>query len=216
MPNYQKILLDWIAGQSGLTGLVVLGAGLLFAFFGFRVVRLLLVLLLAGLAYWGAAVLAPMMELPQMIVSVAAAVVCGAMVLAWPKQAAILAHAVTWAGAGAYLARQCGLNPPWLWVVLGLSGCAGLVLGLLSRRFMAVLLTSLHGSALVLLGFVGIATAVLPAVGETVRRFAGGQSLLLPVLVAMVATTGYSYQAMVQRGDMRMGGQAGLNRVPGD
>lgn len=213
MAHYQKLLLDWVAHQSVLTGLVILLAGLVAGFYGFRMLRLLLTLF-CGIVGWlvGLAV-SEHLNLPPAIAAPVGAGVIGLAALAAPRVAAVAASTLTWAALGGYLAGQIGLEGILIWLALGVCGGIGLLQSLLFRRGMNVVFTSLLGATLMLMGFVGIGDAIVPALGSTFRSLAGSWPLLMPVLLAMIATTSYSYQALERRGDIQTGSQASLNQV---
>ncbi len=65
---------------------------------------------------------------------------------------------------------------------------------------MTVVLTTLQGTVLMIIGFVGAAGELVPSVGSTFREWADAQSLMVPFLVLMLFVTGYSYQSSAQRG----------------
>ena len=67
---------------------------------------------------------------------------------------------------------------------------------------MTVVMTTLQGTVLMIVGFVGAASELAPSVGLTFRDWADGQSLLVPILLLMLFVTAYSYQSSAQRGDI--------------
>ena len=76
---------------------------------------------------------------------------------------------------------------------------------LVSLRPMIMVTTALQGSSLMVMGFVGVATAVLPSLGYTFRGFAQDYSLVVPVLLTMLVVTSYSHQGSAQQGDILTG-----------
>lgn len=205
LAHYQQLVFNWITAQSGLTGLVVMAAGLLAASHGFRMVRFLLAVCGFGVGYGAASVLGSLVPLPPSVLGLVAGSVCAAAGVAWPQPARVVVSAVTWAIGGAYLAEQFGARGLGWWIPAGLLGATGGVLMLVSPRSMTILMTSLHGAALFLLGFAGVADAVLPVLGGTLRSWAHHRSAILPILLGMLTLTAYSCQANARRGDLRTG-----------
>lgn len=207
MTDYQKMLFDWVAAQPGLTGAAVFGAGLLFGICGLRMIRFLLALSLGGCACLAGVTVAALINQPLMFVVPAFGVLGGVLGLAWPRGALVVSSAMTFGGLGGYLAIQLGLQGTAAWAAMGVCGGLGALLALVSRQTMIILSTVLQGSALLILGFVGIASAASPAVGATFRSCASQFPLLVPALMAMVATTAYSFQSAHRQGDIRTGAQ---------
>lgn len=207
MTDCQKILFDWVAAQPGLTGAAVFGAGLLFGICGLRMIRFLVVLSLGGYACLAGLALAALINQPLILVVPGLGALGGVLGLAWPRGALVVSSAVTFGGLGGYLAVQLGLHETAVWVAFGVCGALGAVLALVSRQTMIMLSTVLQGSALMILGFVGIASAAWPTVGSTFRSCANQNSLVVPILMAMLAATAYSFQSMQRQGDIRTGSQ---------
>jgi hypothetical protein len=214
LAHYQHIIFGWIAAQSGLVGLVVFAAGLLSAFYGFRMLRLLLALYAGGLGCVAGFMIADNTILPAMIVAPALAIAGVAAAVAWPGGATVVVSGLTWGVFGGYLATQIGLKGIPVWIAGGLLGLAGTVLALVCREAMAVVLTSLHGASWIILGFAGLAIVLMPTVGETFQSWASSQSLVVPILLLMLVATAYSYQANERQGDIRTGPRGGLPRAP--
>lgn len=209
MTHYQHLLFTWITAQSAATGLVVMAAGLLAAAHGFRMIRFLLALCGAGVGYAAGVGIAPLAQVPALAAGAILGTVCAAAGAAWPRAVAVVINAATWAIGGAYLAEQFGARGIAWWLPTALLGAAGATLMLVSPRSITILMTSLQGSAVFIVGFAGVADAVLPVLGSTFRSWAQHRSLILPVLVGMLAVTAYSYQANARRGDLRTAGSEG-------
>jgi hypothetical protein len=91
-------------------------------------------------------------------------------------------------------------------IVLGSAGVGfGAAFALMCPRTMPLLLTTGMGTALLFMGFVGMATRLMPDIGATFREWAATMSFFVPVLGTMVFVAAYSYQTMMQRGDMVTG-----------
>jgi hypothetical protein len=205
LEHYQHAILVWVASQAGLTGAVIFAAGLLSAFHGVRMLRIVLPVVCAELGYALALALAAWAELAPLPVVAAFVVLSVVVALLRPRAAAVLASGITWALLGAFLAAQLGFKGLVVWATLALLGGMGTLLTVVSRPTMTILLTSLHGAAGMIVGFVGIAATVMPVVSDTFRSWADEQSLVIPVVLAMLVTAGYSCQANGMRGDLRVG-----------
>jgi len=201
----QDTLFEWIASQPALTGMVVLAAGALYGLLGFRLLRFLLVLACVGVGSAIGLVAAAFLEQPPAIPIALGALALGGVGAAWKTPAAVITTTAVWAVLGTYLAAQFGLRGTGMWAVLGTAGAIGLVLSLVSRQAMAVLVTTLLGAGLMIVGFVGVASTVIPTFGSTFRVCARNQSYLVPILLAMVTATLYSCQARARQGDIRTG-----------
>ena len=132
----------------------------------------------------------------------------GAAALAWPRPALVLASGATWALLGGYLADEFSLPGDLVWIAFGLCGGIATVMAVLCRRAMTILLTSLQGAALTVVGFVGLSATLLPSISTTFRAWSDGRSLVVPVLMGMLATTAYSCQANLCQGDIVTGSEA--------
>ncbi len=205
MPNYQHAIFNWVATEAGLTGAVIFAAGLFATFYGHRFRRFLLVLIGGELGYALGAAVGAWTGWSGPLVPCGAVALGALTAFTRPRVAAVAATGITWGLLGAYLAAQLGAPGLATWAVLALSGSVAIVLALVSRPTMTILLTSLHGAAWLIVGFVGVAMTVMPVVGVTFRAWADDQSLVVPVLLAMLLATGYSCQANAMKGDMRVG-----------
>jgi hypothetical protein len=131
--------------------------------------------------------------------------VLGALALKWERPAFCVASATLFGLMGYYLSAQFGLPAQGAWVAGGLTGLLGGLFACLCRRAMVVTLTSLQGVLLIIVGFVTVSTCLVPEIGLTFRQWASSQAVVVPVFLAMLFATAYSYQAMHQQGDIRTG-----------
>jgi hypothetical protein len=198
----------WVASQSGLTGAVLLALGLAAAFYGVRLLRLLLPLISAELGYALAILLANWTGWAAFVIVPVAIVLSGTAALARPRVAAVVASGATWGLLGAFLTAHLGFDGLAIWLCALVFGAAGAILAVVSPATMTVLLTSLHGAAWIILGFVGLAASILPVVCSTFQSWVGDEPLVIPVLLAMLVTTAYSCQINNLRGDLRVGAVA--------
>lgn len=205
MLDVQDSLFRWAAAQPAATGLVLFGTGLVFGFFGFRMFSLLLSVSLAALGALAGLLAGDAAGLPVDMTAVTGALVGGLVAVSWRPGATALACGATWGLLGAYLLIQFGFKGWPVPTALLVCGGLGALFALLCPRTMQVVLTTLQGATLLVVGFVAVSSQMLPSVGGTFRAWADDWSLLVPGLLAMVAITAYSYQAMNQQGDIRSG-----------
>jgi hypothetical protein len=187
---------------------VLFAAGLAAAFCGARLLKLLVPLISAELGYALAAALTTWTGWAAFVIGPLLVMLAGLSALTRPRAAAVVASGATWGLLGAFLAAQVDLGGVATWSCALVLGLTGTVLALLSPVTMTVLLTSLHGAAWAIVGFVGVTASLMPVVCATFQAWADDQPLVMPVLLAMLATTAYSCQVNNLRGDMRIGAVA--------
>ncbi len=208
MAGWQRVLFEWAAVQPGLTGVVLVGAGLVAGLQGFRFYRLLVGAGCGLLGYISGQALAVPVALPGDVFAAAGASVGAAVGLIWPQIAGVMAHGVLWAGLAGYCADQLGLRGLLAIVATVLGGAAGAAMTLVSRQTMIALSTSFFGAGLIIVGLVALASDAFPVVGDTFRAWAQDDSPVVGILWAMLAATVYSYQANARRGDLRIASNA--------
>lgn len=203
--DWQSQVFRWAARQPGGTGVVLLACGLLYAFFGFRFARFLLALACGGIGAVGGWVGARLLGLPPGAgaLGLGLALLLGG--LRFAQGALALVSACTLAGLGHYLLGQLGLDPLARWAAATVGGGLGLGLAWLNRREMPLVLTTLQGTALLIVGFVALSNALLPSLGVTFLRWSAERVLLVPFLFGMLCVTAYSCQTNMRQGDIRSG-----------
>lgn len=200
--DFQDIAFHWVASQPWSVGLMVLATGLLYAFHGFRVFRFLLGISAAGLGWAIGYILRVLFELPPGVMEVSLAALLAVMSASRERASVLIICGGSWAVLAYYLAAQMRL-PGWLpLTVFLLAGMFGALFAHLSYRPMTVVLTTLQGTVLMIVGFVGASSRLAPSVGLTFRDWADAQSLLVPIILLMLFVTAYSYQSSAQRGDI--------------
>jgi hypothetical protein len=203
--DYQYLLFTWASQQSGLTGLVILLAGFLYGFMGFKMFPALLVLTCGGCGALFSLLVAALADFPADLAVACGVIIGGASAFAWRRPATMAVAALTFGALGCYLGAQLGL-PEWaVWTATGLCFTVGGLLALLCPRTMPVVMTVVQGAVLIVIGFVGLTTNAFPSFGYTFTAWAHSWRLLVPVLLTMVIVTAYAYQAMRQQGDVRTG-----------
>ena len=180
--------------------MVVLATGLLYAFHGFRAFRFLLGLSAGILGWLIGYIIGALFDVPTGIMEVSLGALFAALSATRERTAVLIICGGTWALMGHYLSIQLGLPGYVPLAVFLLAGMFGALFAHLSYRPMTVVLTTLQGTVLMIIGFVGAAGELVPSVGSTFREWADAQSLMVPFLVLMLFVTGYSYQSSAQRG----------------
>ncbi len=207
--NWQTSVFYWVAHQPTLTGLAIFAAGLVFGFVGYRMIRYLIGLpsagvgaLLAGLLAW------QFPDIPPGPLVGGSAILAGVLGLAFPRPAVVICSAATWAALGAYIATQFGMKDMPVLITAGVLGGSALLLTLISRQPMMLVMTTLLGAGLLIVGFVGVASGIMPGMAATFRGMAAQYSVIVPVLLLMISVMAYSCQALARQGDMVTGAQA--------
>lgn len=208
MMDLQGNLFRWAAAQPALTGAVIFCLGLVYAFAGFRLFRFLLSVTCAGLGWLVGVVAAEMAHLTPELVGVSGLLGAGlgVAISIYREKPALFATAMaTWGALAWYLALQLGLPRLTVFVLGGIGAGLGGLFSLLAYRGMRVVLSTLQGAVLLVVGWVSLSSSIAPSIGSTFRQWAGSQSLLVPVFLVMLFVTGYSFQAMRERGDIKSG-----------
>jgi hypothetical protein len=203
--DYQRILFDWSANQPAITGAVILGIGLLSGFLGYRMIRFLLVVSTGGIVA-AVATMASLYFGIHPLLPVALGGLAGAILgFTAPRPAIALNSGLTLALLAGYITSQLGLRGNPLWITLALVAASSFVLGLLSHRTMTLVITTLHGSALMIIGFVGLSSEIAPSIGATFVKWGHSKSLVVPLLLTMVTAMAYSVQVSKRQGDICTG-----------
>ncbi len=202
--------MQWAGAQSGLTGLVVIGTGLIAGLQGFRFVRLLTIVscTLVGFALGEVLGSAGLGAWPGLVGGAAGAAVG----VLWPRAAVAATNGALGFVVLTYLTAQLGLSGTIGALLLGTGAAVCVALTLVSHRAMAVAGTSLFGSGLVVLGLIILAGETAPAVADTLRGWVRSGSVMVPIVVTMLAVTLYSYQANASTGSIVAGRAAELRQ----
>jgi hypothetical protein len=200
--DYQKLVLGWIAHQHWTVGAVVMAAGLLYGFQGVRVFKFVLGLSSALIGLLAGLMAAVTFELPPIFVGPIFGAAAAAFSVSQQRTAMIGVGGATWGVLGHYLAMQVGLPGIAPLIAMAVTGGFGALFAYLCFRPMMVVVTSLHGIMLIVIGFVGMANKLMPTVGETFVVWAHSWTLLVPMLMTMLFVMSYSYQSSAQRGDI--------------
>ena len=206
MTTTQDVLFQYISHEPGSTGVVILAVGVVYGFYGFRLFVPLLGVTWAALGAVGGLLLGGATGLPMVLTGTGLAAICALVAISARKVGAAGACAATWGLLGWYLADQMGGEPLWRIACGGSGALLGGLFALLCYRTMTVLLTTMQGAALIVVGFIGAASAFVPTFGGTFVDMARRFGVLGPIMLLVVAVTAYSYQALQRQGDVRMQG----------
>jgi hypothetical protein len=202
--SYQSLIFHWAEQQDVFTGLVLLGLGACYTLQGFRFARVLMglasaVMAVAFLGAWTDAWIALL-----------AGVAVGLLAVAAGGLGLIIASTLTFAAMGYYLAAQIGLPIEAVAAAALVGGLAGVVAPRFYRRTLPLILTSLHGSAVLIISFVCLAGACLPSMAETFISWSASISFMAPTALLLFVVTGLSVQLNARQGDIETGGSGGI------
>lgn len=203
--DYQELVFGWVLRQHWAAALVLTGAGMVYAFQGYRLFRFLLCIS-AGVVGWLAGQIAGItLDFPPLISGACTAGIALVASLQYEKSTVVLINAGTWGLLGHYIGLKCGIPSFGALALLVVAGGVGALLSHISLPKMRLALTTLQGVMLIVIGLVGVSQNVMPTVSSTFRDWSSGQSLLVPALLGMLAVIAYSIQSNSMRGDMRSG-----------
>lgn len=203
--DLQTTLFRWITAQSQGTGVMVFLIGMLYAFHGFRVFRFLLIVSSFALGWLIGLVTAALVPQSEVMLPIAGSLLLGLISLRWEQPALLLNSAATWGLLGLYLMERFDTQAMIALTASGILAGLGLLFARLCPRTMRVVVTTLQGVALLVIGFVGCSDIVAPSLAATFRAWADDVRLLIPVLMAMLFAAAYSYQSMLAQGDIKTG-----------
>jgi hypothetical protein len=207
--DFQSLIFRSAGQWSAVTSLVVVAIGLLYTLQGFRFARFLLPLACAGGGLALGAILAAVADLPVSVAGVVAAVLLIVTLLRF-RVALMLSSALTFGAAGQYLAVQLGMRPQVSLIIAGIGLAVGFGLVYVCRRTLPIIVTIIQGAGLLVVGFVGLSTGLVPSLGVTFADWSGRLPLMVPVLLMMLCTLGYTVQVNAYQGDIESGGRSGV------
>jgi hypothetical protein len=143
----------WAAAQPALTGVVIMGAGFLYGFYGSRLFRLLIAATCAGVGWLGGNVAGAFVDgVPPPAIGAVGAVLLGLMAAQMLRTGIAVASLATWGIIGAYLAGQFGLGRDAGLIAAGLAALLGLAHALLDYRGTTLVLTTVQGAVMIVIG----------------------------------------------------------------
>jgi hypothetical protein len=213
MHDYQTQLLTWAAGQPQSAAMILFVVGTAYTLQGFRFARIMIAIVLGVVGYafgrgWTAA-----NGMEEILLPLIFAAVPGALALLAFRLGLLMASLTTFALAVQFIGMQLGLAPIGLLVCLGFGAIVGALAYFLHRRVLPRLLTTMQGSVMMLLGFVGSAGSLLPRLADTMISTAADMPFAVPMLLGMLCVMGYCYQANLEDGDIQTGSGRGWNEA---
>lgn len=209
MYELQRLIFRSASQWPEAISLVVLAAGLLYLLQGFRFARFLLPVTCGAGGLVLGTIAAAAADLP-LVAGWVPAVVLAIVALLRFRVGLAISSAFVAGMLAQYLAVQVGVRSYMSLLV----GAVGLLLGVslfwMCRRTLPILVTIIQGAALLVVGFVGITAVSVPSLGLTFVEWAGRLSLMVPVLLAMLCTLGYSVQSNAFQGDIESGGSSAV------
>ena len=190
---------------SDTTAAVVFLSGLLLLLQGFRFARILLALSAAFGGFFLGEVLAVAAELPSPGTAALAGVLVLALCIAKPRAGIVLASAMTFAVLGFYFTDRFGAPRAIQFGVTIVAGLIGFFLYWIHRESTPVLVTSIQGAILLILGFVGLANVLLPSLAHTFVDWSTHVGLIVPGMMIILSITGYAVQSNLTQGDVTSG-----------
>jgi len=174
-------------------GLLLLPLGLVFLLYGFKLYKWLVSVVYAGVGAAAGTALAAYMGWEMILGMLAGALLLG--LLAWPL------HRVGWGllgaalfgGAAVILMRAQTPNVTYIAAVAGVAFIGGFILTLVLMRPLIILVTSVIGAAVVVMGALRL-SLIQPVFGDPVLRTLEAKPYLLAILVALPALLGFILQ----------------------
>lgn len=211
MMDYQNYVLQQAMYWKASTSLALLGFGVLYGLQGFRLARALLTITCAGGGFLLGGIVSEMVGYPPMIGALGAGGILGLLAALKLRVAVTLSAGLVFGLLGHYMATRMDLYGAAPLLAAGTGAFAGLALAWGRQRSLPILVTTLQGAGMMLIGFVGLAATIAPTLATTFVEWAGSISLLVPMFLVMLTVLGYSIQANLQQGDIRAGSPAGTN-----
>ncbi len=205
MIDYQHQILHGATYWSFSTSLSLFAIGALFNLQGYRFARFLFGVAAGVAAFVIGVVLGRVLNLPPTMTGVALGVVVATAALLRLSFGVTACSMLTLGFYGGYLAMRMGFSDPNVLIAAGIGTFSGGALAWAGQRSLPILISTLQGAGLMIVGFVGLASGFAPTFASTFVAWASDLSLFVPLLVAMLVTLGYSVQANMQQGDIRSG-----------
>ena len=174
-------------------GLLLVPVGLVFLLYGFKLYKWLVSVVYAGIGAWAGAAVALWLGWDVILGTIAGALLLG--LLAWPL------HRVGWGllggalfgGAAVLLMQMQTPNVTYIAAVAGVAFIGGFILTFVLMRPLIILVTSVIGAAVVVLGALRL-SLIQPAFGDPVCSTLEAKPYLLAILVAVPALLGFILQ----------------------
>lgn len=211
MTDLQSLVLDAALRWPPSVTLVILVAGLLYLTQGFRFARFLLALTAAAGGFAVGAGFANTFGLPAEILGLTLGGVLGLLAISKLMYGTIVSSVMVWALIAQWFAVKFEFPPSWITIIVSIGALLGAALFWIARRPLPLLITTLQGAAMVIVGFVGAAKVVAPSLAFTFTDWANSGVFLIMLMMTMLTVLGFSLQSTAKQGDIRSGGGRGWN-----
>jgi hypothetical protein len=185
--------------------------GMLYLLQGFRFARILLAITNGAGGFLLAFALASTFKVPAFLAGVSVGGLLGAIALLRFRAGIVLGSGFVFAVLGYYLAGRFTIDPMYLLTAGGIGGALGLSMNWICYRSLPVIVTTVQGTALLIIAFVGLSSNLAPSLSATFVEWGDRIPLMMPLMMTMLFTLGYSVQANMQQGDMLTGAGKGWN-----
>lgn len=213
MYDIQEMLFRWVGSQSQATSLMIVGAGLLFALQGFRFARFIFAVTAGAAGFVGGAAGAAVAGLPAPPTAILCGAVLGGLSMYRFSIGASISAMFVFGMMTANLVARFTNDPNPILFGAGVGCLVGLSLRWVCVRAMPIIVTTVEGAALLILGFVGLASGLAPSLAHTFVDWSQTIPLLTSAMMVMLFVLGYSVQSNAQQGDIQTGGSQSLSRV---
>lgn len=213
MYDIQESLFRWAGAQNPSTALMIVGVGLLFALQGFRFARFLFAFTAGGAGFLIGGIIAAVLGLPAPPTAIFCGAILGGLGMYRFAIGACISSMFIFSMLVANLVARFTGDPNPILFGLGVGCLVGLSLRWICARAMPIIVTTVEGAALLIVGFVGLASGLAPSLGQTFVDWSQTIPLLTPAMMVMLFVLGYSVQSNAQQGDVRTGGSQSLSRV---
>lgn len=203
--DFQGQVFNWAAGQGEANSFVLLMIGVCFLFQGYRFSRALIALSCVLFGFCAGGVLGDGFGYAPAFSGLMLGLTLGVAALIWVSAGVMTSAVCTGAVLGAYLTYQTGLTPFFIMLGCAVGGSLGMAAAWLHPRTIPMVLTVVQGAAVLIVGFVGMASAVLPGMGATFVSWSSSWAFLVPAMMTMLCVTGIAFQANARQGDIETG-----------
>lgn len=213
MQDFQDLVFRWAQMQPATTAMFIMAIGLLFSLQGFRFARALFGLTSGIGGFVVGSLLADALRVPAFPIATGLAGVLGCAGLVSYRLGMVISSGFVFALLSQYLVARFTANPSNLLIALVFGAALGFSLRWVCLRSLPIIVTDIQGAALLVVGFVALASNLAPSLAGTFTGWARSVPLMIPVLMVMLFVLGYSVQANQQQGDTMTGGSKSWNNL---
>lgn len=213
MFDIQESLFRWAGAQGQGTAVVIVALGLLCALQGFRFARFLFAITCGAAGFFAGGAVAAAIGAPAPPAALLCGAVLGGIGMYRFAIGACMSSMFVFALVAGNLAARFTADPNSILFGMGVGALFGLSLRWVSVRAMPIIVTTVAGAGLLIVGFVGLTGSLAPSLAQTFVDWSQTIPLLTPAMMVMLFVLGYSVQANAQQGDIQTGGSQNISRV---